>query len=173
MLISSASPSDLIDWFHNCQHKQRVLCLLLAPSNSDQTEITTIVKDVFAVDATLGGEIAVLLFHSRKGRKLGIETGSGSCKTFGGQEFPAVNSSDETTYPLRNLAMFRDMRNEAIPHRERLAQESARKTARFVHELMGLCTVTPEEIPAACLLVQGLERSIVIPLGENWTADTL
>lgn len=173
MMITSASPVDLIDWFHNRQNRQRVLCLLLAPSSSDQTHIAEVVESVFATDAKLGREIAVLLFHPNVRRELGIESSERGCMTFPGKEFPTLNSSDDTAYPLRDLQMFRDMRSEVEPYRAQVAKESAQATARFVLDLMELCAVKQEEIPAACLLVQGLERSVVVPLGKDWTADTL
>jgi uracil phosphoribosyltransferase len=36
MIITAATPQDLVDWFHTRQEHQRVLCVLLAPSQEDQ-----------------------------------------------------------------------------------------------------------------------------------------
>lgn len=172
MLITSATPQELINWFHDRQEEQRVLCVMLAPAQEDQQKLSLLIGDLFNADAALGQEIAFLLLHPNANTPLGIDKGYGRFATFRGSAFPSHHNND-LAYSLRDVEIFRDMSSEGEHYRQEIAYESAKSTALFAPDFMKLFNISPNELPAMCTIVKGLDASIVLPLGKDWTPDSL
>jgi hypothetical protein len=173
MIITSATPQELVDWFHTSQEEQRLLCVMLAPAKDDQRKVSQLIDDVFLADATLGKEIAFLLIHPDAKTPLGLDKGYGRFATFRGEAFPSKVECSKLAYSLRDAEVFRDMSNEGEAYRQEVADGSARAMASFVPDFMELFGVKPHDIPAMCVLVKGLDESIVLPLGKGWTTDSM
>jgi hypothetical protein len=173
MIISSAAPKELVDWFHNQQQTQRVLCVLLAPSNSDQEKFSELVKDLYATDTVLGEEVAFLLLHPGASTPLGLDKGYGEYAMLQGAAFVGGRQSDGLAYSLREAAIFRDMSDTGGIYRKEIASRSSEAMARFVPDFMKLFAVLPSDIPALCVIVKGLNESAVLPLSAAWTAQSL
>lgn len=172
MIITSATPHELVHWFHSRQEEQRVLCVMLAPAQEDQRRVSRLIAELFDADAALGEEVAFLLIHPNANTPLGLDKDCGEFATFRGSAFPPRGHQD-LAYSLRDVEVFRDMSNEGAPYRQEVAEKSARAMAFFVPEFMKLFGVLPHELPAICVLVKGLDESIVLPLGKEWTQDSL
>lgn len=172
MIITSATPQELVYWFHVKQDKQRVLCVMLAPAQEDQKKLVSLIGDLFNADATLGKEIAFLLLHPKANKPLGLDKGYGEFATIPGCAFPS-NGHRGPAYSLRDAEIFRDMSDEFEFHRKDIAIQSAKSTASFVPEFMELFGVSQSELPALCVLVKGVDDSIVLPLGNDWTTGSL
>ena len=78
-----------------------------------------------------------------------------------------------TANPLRDKEVFRDMCTAGDSYREEIANKSARAMALFVPEFMELFAVSHSELPALCVLVKGLNKSVVLPLGKDWSSVSL
>lgn len=172
MVITSATPQELVNWFHARQEEQRVLCVMLAPAKEDQRKLSQLIADLFDADAILGEEVAFLLIHPSANTPLGIDKGYGEFATLRGSAFIS-HGHKGLAYSLRDTKLFRDMSNEGVPYRQEVAEKSSRAMALFAPEFMGLFGVKPRELPALCVLVKGLDQSIVFPLGRDWTTDSL
>ncbi|MCF8205618.1 MAG: hypothetical protein K9J82_11105 [Methylotenera sp.] len=172
MIITSATPQELVQWFHARQEEQRVLCVMLAPAQEDQRKVSRLIAELFDADATLGEEVAFLLIHPSANTPLGLDKGYGEFATLRGSAFPS-HGRRGLAYSLRDAEVFRDMSNEGAPYRQEVADKSARAMALFVPEFMKLFGVSQRDLPAMCVLVKGLDESIVLPLGKDWTQDSL
>lgn len=173
MIISSAAPQELVNWFHNQQQTQRVLCVLLAPSNSDQEKFSELVKDLYATDTILGEEVAFLLLHPGASTPLGLDKGYGQYALLQGAAFVGGRPSDGLAYSLREAAIFRDMSDTGGIYRKEIASKSSEAMARFVPDFMKLFAVRSSDVPALCVVVKGLNESAVLPLGAGWTVQSL
>lgn len=173
MIITSATPQELVNWFHTRQDDQRILCILLAPAQEDQHKISQMVSELFDADAVLGDEVAFLLLHPNADTPLGLDKGYGTFATLRGSAFPVRENRRKLAYSLRETDVFRDMSSDGDPYRKEIANKSARAMALFVPEFMNLFGVSQRELPALCVLVKGLDESIVLPLGKDWTQDLL
>lgn len=173
MIITSATPQELVNWFHTRQEDQRILCVMLAPAQDDQRKVSRLVAELFDADAALGNEIAFLLIHPSANTPLGLDKGYGEFATLLGSAFPIHEDRRRLAYSLRNTEVFRDMSNNGDPYRQEIADKSARAMALFVPEFMQLFGVSQRDLPAMCVLVKGLDDSIVLPLGKGWTQDSL
>lgn len=173
MIISSATPQDLVEWFHSRQEKQRLLCVLLAPSKADQKKIIDLVDDVYATDAVLGDEVAFLLLHPGADTTLGLDKGYGEFATLRGTVFSGSKSKSGLAYALRDAEIFRDMSDEGEPYRRDIAEKSSRAMGLFVPAFMKLFSVNPGELPALCIVIKGMNDSVVLPLGTSWTVESL
>ena len=173
MIITSATPQELVDWFHTRQEDQRILCVMLAPSQEDQHKVSQLVAELFRADAVLGDEVAFLLIHPSANTPLGLDKGYGAFAILRGDAFPIHESRRQLAYALRETDVFRDMSRHGEPYRQDVADISARSMALFVPQLMNLFGVSHNDLPALCVLVKGLDESIVLPLGNDWTQDSL
>jgi hypothetical protein len=173
MIITSATPQELVNWFHTRQDEQRVLCVMLAPAQDDQRKVSQLIGELFDADAALGEEVAFLLIHPAANTPLGLDKGYGKFATLRGSAFPSSAGRRGLAYSLRDAEVFRDMSNEGAPYRQEVAEKSARAMALFVPEFMKLFGVSQRDLPAMCVLVKGLDESIVLPLGKGWTQDSL
>lgn len=173
MIITSVTPKELVNWFHTRQEDQRILCVMLAPAQEDQRKISELVAELFEADAVLGDEVAFLLIHPSANTPLGLDKGYGEFATLRGSAFPIREGRRHLAYSLRETEVFRDMSNEGGPYQREIAEKSARAMALFVPEFMQLFGVSQRDLPALCVLVKGLDESIVLPLGRDWTKDSL
>ncbi|WP_298207840.1 hypothetical protein [Acidovorax sp.] len=173
MIITAATPQELVNWFHTRQEEQRVLCVMLAPAQDDQRKVSQLIAELFEADAALGEEVAFLLIHPTANTPLGLDKGYGSFATLRGSAFPSHTGRRGLAYSLRDAEVFRDMSNEGAPYRQEVADKSARAMALFVPEFMKLFGVSQRDLPAMCVLVKGLDESIILPLGKEWTRESL
>lgn len=173
MIITSVTPKELVNWFHTRQEDQRILCVMLAPAQEDQRKISELVAELFETDAVLGDEVAFLLIHPTANTPLGLDKGYGEFATLRGSAFPVREGRRHLAYSLRETAVFRDMSDEGGPHRREIAEKSARAMALFVPEFMQLFGLIQRNLPALCVLVKGLDESIILPLGKDWTKNSL
>lgn len=162
MLITAASPQELVDWFHIKQEDQRIMCVMLAPELEDQQKLRDLILRFSAADAVLGSEVAFILLDPTGGSAVGLDRGFGDVGAFSGVAFP-----------LRDTTSFRDLTDEWEYHRAHVAKTSARGMARFVPEFMEIFEVKPDELPCLCLVVHGVDESIVLSLEKDWTVDHL
>lgn len=135
---------------------------MLAPGNEDQKKIQVLTHDLFRADAVLGFEVAFLLLHPAANSLLGLPVGEGGVAAFSG-----------LTYPLRDASSFRDLSEVSGSYRVQVAETSARAMARFVPDFMGIFGVDNSELPCLCLVVRGIDESVVLSLGSAWTPDQL
>ncbi|MGA4099920.1 hypothetical protein ACI2S5_02915 [Ralstonia nicotianae] len=173
MIVTSATPTELVNWFHSRQDTQRVLCVLLAPSKGDQQKITDLVDDLYATDAVLGEEVAFLLLHPGANTPLGLDKGYGGFATLRGTAFPGSSRNRELAYSLRDAEVFRDMSSDVGIYRQQIAEKSSRAMALFVPEFMKLFSVAVTDLPALCVVIKGLNESAALPLGSAWTVKNL
>lgn len=173
MIITSATPEELVNWFHTRQEEQRVLCVMLAPAQGDQQKVSELTAELFDADAALGEEVAFLLIHPTANTPLGLDKGYGKFAMLRGSAFPSPTKRRDIAYSLRDAEVFRDMSSEGGPYRREIADKSARAMALFVPEFMKLFGASQRDLPALCVLVKGLDESIVLPLGKSWTKDSL
>lgn len=173
MIITSATPQELVNWFHTRQEEQRILCVMLAPAEDDQMKMAALVANLYEADAVLGEEVAFLLLHPSANTPLGLDKGYGQFATLLGSAFPSASTSGGTAYPLRDKEVFRDMSTAGDSYRQEIANKSARAMALFVPEFMELFAVSHSELPALCVLVKGLNKSVVLPLGKDWSSVSL
>lgn len=162
MLITSATPQELIDWFHVKQEKQRIMCVMLAPELEDQQKLKDLILGFSAADAVLGGEVAFILLDPTGSSAVGLDRGLGEVGAFSGVAFP-----------LRDTTSFRDLTDEWEHHRDHVAKTSARGMARFVPDFMQIFNVEPADLPCLCLVVHGVDESIVLSLDKEWTTEHL
>lgn len=162
MLITSATPQELVDWFHTRQEDQRIMCVMLAPELEDQQKLKELTLRFAAADAWLGSEVAFILLDPNGDSAVGLNRGMGEVGAFSG-----------TAFPLRDTTGFRDLTDDWAHHREHVAQTSARGLARFVPEFMEIFGVGPEDLPCLSLVVHGVDESIVLSLREDWTVKEL
>lgn len=173
MIITSATPQELVNWFHMRQEEQRILCVMLAPAEDDQQKMAKLVANLYETDAVLGEEIALLLLHPSATTPLGLDNGSGRFATLRGSAFPSASTHRGVAYPLRDNEVFRNMSREVGIYRQDIADKSSRAMALFVPEFMKLFAAPLTELPALCVLVKGLNESAVLPLGKDWSPDSL
>lgn len=173
MIITSAAPPELVNWFHSRQNTQRVLCVLLAPSKFDQKKIINLVDDLYATDTVLGEEVAFLLLHPSANTSLGLDKGYGEFAMLRGTAFPRSSRSRGLAYSLRDAEVFRDMNSDGDIYRQEIAEKSSRAMALFVPEFMKLFSVVATDLPALCVVIKGLDESAVLPLGSTWTVESL
>ncbi len=169
MIITSATPKELINWFHTRQEDQRILCVMLAPAQEDQRRISELVAELYAVDAALGDEVAFLLIHPNAKTLLSLDNDHGKLPTLSGNAFPVQEEQPDLAYPLRRTEVFRDISAASMLYRQEIADESARAMAYFTNDFMRLFGVSALDLPALCVLIKGLDESIVLPLGQGWT----
>ncbi|WP_192561107.1 hypothetical protein [Pseudomonas gozinkensis] len=162
MLITAASPQELVDWFHVKQESQRIMCIMLAPELQNQQKVEDLILEFSAADAVLGTEVAFILLDPTGSSAVGLDRGLGEVGAFSGVAFP-----------LRDTTSFRDLTDEWKHHRSHVAKTSARGTARFVPEFMDIFQVKPDELPCLCLVVHGVDESIVLSLEKDWAMEHL
>lgn len=167
MFVTSATPRELVDWFHRDHHGQSVLCVLLAPAQVDQDKLLAIVRDLYETDAILGAEVAFILLHPNAEQIVAL-AGLGSMPVLRGAHFPQAEQFMRTPRPLRDTGLFIDESTQNDFVREDMALQSARAMARFVPDFMKLFAVRPHELPALCVLVRGLNESVTVPLPKVW-----
>jgi hypothetical protein len=173
MLISSATPQELIDWFHKGHHGQSILCVLLAPAQTDQVKLTALIQEVYATDAMLGPEVAFLLLHPDAKKPLGL-MGPGGIPVLQGTVFPDQGKAhSHVALPLRDTLLFSDVNTEHDVQRQEIARQSARAMAYFVPEFMRIFGIPTDELPALCVSVKGIGESVVVPLGPQWQGEDL
>ncbi|HCL4227676.1 TPA: hypothetical protein N2C25_005936, partial [Pseudomonas aeruginosa] len=97
MLITSATPQELVDWFHTRQEDQRIMCVMLAPELEDQQKLKELTLRFAAADAWLGSEVAFILLDPNGDSAVGLNRGMGEVGAFSG-----------TAFPLRDTTGFRD-----------------------------------------------------------------
>ncbi|PYC03572.1 hypothetical protein DMX09_15585 [Pseudomonas protegens] len=173
MLISSASPQELVDWFHTRQEQQRLLCVLLAPSDADQQKLASLIANLDEADTALGRKVAFLLLDPTTNNALGIDQPRGEVAAFPGYAFPSSQHPEKFIRPLRNEQTFQDLGHDWEELRGRIARNSSKATAQFVPEFAELFAISPAEQPCLCVLVKGLDQSVVLPLGDDWSEATL
>jgi hypothetical protein len=121
----------------------------------------------------LGDEVALLLLHPGASTPLGLDRGYGKFATLRGTAFPPTRYRPALAYALRDTDVFRDMSSEGGIYCQEIAEKSSRAMALFVPEFMRLFGVAHSELPAMCVLVKGLDQSVVLPLGREWDAAAL
>lgn len=173
MIISHASPQELVEWFQTGQEGQRLLVVLLAPASADQAKLVSLIDDVFAADAVLGQEIAFLLLHPASTTPIAVDRGYGQYATLRGTTFPRADDRSRQDHPVHDVHALRDLSDVDGPYRQEISKKSASSMARFVPEFMTLFGVEPGELPALCVLVKGLDESVVLPLSKEWTKEDL
>jgi hypothetical protein len=146
---------------------------MLAPAEDDQKKMATLVANLYETDAVLGEEVAFLLLHPSANTPLGLDKGYGKFATLRGSAFPSASTHRGVAYSLRDNEVFRDMSREGGIYRQDIADKSSRAMALFVPEFMNLFAVPHTELPALCVLVKGLNESAVLPLGKDWSPDSL
>ena len=162
MVISKATPKQVLDWFMSGRANVDILCLLLAPSRKDRDRIRELIEDSSAYDALMGRKIGFLLMYPGQGSALGLGHGS-SRSVFPGEPL------------FRDL---RDLRTELTEFQDgdfygRIASETAAQMAHFVPDFMDLLGIGSEALPTLCVLVYGEEHFKTISLGNDWTLDEL
>lgn len=162
MLITAASPQELVDWFHIQQEDQRIMCVMLAPELEDQQKLKDLILEFSAADAVLGGEVAFILLDPTGSSAVGLDRGLGEVGAFSGVAFP-----------LRDTTSFRDLTDDWEHHRSHVAKTSARGMARFVPEFMDIFEVNADELPCLCIVVHGVDESIVLSLEKHWKIEHL
>jgi hypothetical protein len=173
MLISSVTPQELVDWFHkNHRHGQTILCVLVAPAQSDQEKLAATIRNAYTADAMLGAEVAFLLLHP-DAKKIVALGGLNIIPVLQGSTFVSPRGEDVIPHRLLDTTLFRDISSERDYLRQEMADQSARAMARFAPEFMQLFTLGAHELPALCILVRGLRESVVVPLQKNWGQDDL
>lgn len=150
-----------------------VLCTLLAPSQKDQAKLTAFIEDMYQTDAVLGDEIAFLLLHPGAQTPLGLDKGYGEFATLRGTAFTGATRKRDLAYSLRDTQVFRDMSRDGDPYRKEIAEKSSKAMALFVPEFMELFGVRQSEVPALCVLVKGMDESVVVPLSKDWTVENV
>jgi len=150
-----------------------VLCTLLAPSQNDQAKLTALIEDMYQTDAVLGDEIAFLLLHPGAQTPLGLDKGYGEFATLRGTAFVGTARKRDLAYSLRETQVFRDMSRDGDSYRKEIAEKSSKAMALFVPEFMELFGVRPSEVPALCILVKGMDESVVVPMAKDWTVETV
>lgn len=177
MLISAASPQALIDWFHIKQESQKIMCVMLAPASEDQKKLEALTLNLYQADAVMGREVAFILLHPGVAGTVGLEFDLGEVAAFTGIAFPSEEARSahrgDLAYPLRHTPSFRDLSDESDRSRADIAGETSRAMARFVPDFMNIFEVKPSELPCLCLVVKGIDESIVLSLKPNWTSDQL
>jgi hypothetical protein len=173
MLISSVTPQELVDWFHmDHRHGQTILCVLVAPAQSDQEKLAATIENAYKADAMLGNEVAFLLLHPKTKEAVALG-GVGVIPVLQGTTFSSSRHEDALPRALRDTELFRDVSSEHHFLRQEISKQSARTMARFASEFMDLFGVNADELPALCILVRGLRESVVVPLHENWAQNDL
>ncbi|MDY7066555.1 hypothetical protein PsexTeo8_30140 [Pseudomonas extremaustralis] len=138
------------------------MCVMLAPELEDQQKLKDLTLRFAAADSWLGSEVAFILLDPKGDSAVGLDRGMGEVGAFSGAAFP-----------LRDTTGFRDLTDDWAKHRDRVAQISARGLARFVPEFMEIFKVTPKDLPCLSLVVHGVDESIVLSLGKDWTVEEL
>lgn len=157
MIITSATPDQIVQWFHTADHGQELLCIVLGTSKDDRRKFTSLIREFFEVDAVLGNRVAFLVLHPKAEKAIGLHEGFG--------RFAVLNGEVHT---LRDSQAFRDVSDEGEAYRSQIARECARTMARLVPDFMDLFGVTAAELPAACTLIRGRPEAIIAPLGRDW-----
>lgn len=174
MIISSASPAEIVNWFHRGDHRHQLLCMTLAPSESDRSKLSSLIQNFFQADAALGPKIAFLLLHPNARQRLAIPGSMGKFAAFAGDSFSQRVEDESVAVTLRDTPVFRDVSDEGELYRAEIARESARAAARLVPDFMEVLGLTRTEMPAVCTLLRCKSDSYVRPLGANWKqADLL
>lgn len=173
MLISSASPQELVDWFHTRQEQQRLLCVLLAPSSTDQKKLTELIADLEQADVVMGRKVGFILLDPKATTALAIERSGGEVAAFPGNLLSSTQHPGDDIRVLRDEQVFREIGPNWEEVQQRAAKDTSKATARFVPEFADLFEISPEDLPCLCILVKGLDESAVVPLGKNWSAEQL
>ncbi|WP_025128059.1 hypothetical protein [Pseudomonas sp. PH1b] len=176
MLISSASPQELVDWFHTRQEpltQQPLLCVLLAPRNADQKKLTKLIADLDDVDRAMGSKVGFILLDPKATTTLAIDRSGGEVAAFPGQVLSSAQHPGDDIRALRDEQAFQDLGQNWEKVQQRIARDTSKATARFVPEFLELFEISPEDQPCLCVLVKGLDESVVLPLGRDWSAEQL
>ncbi|MCU7646033.1 hypothetical protein [Pseudomonas piscis] len=174
MLISSASPQALVDWFHTRQTEQRLLCVMLAPSDADQQKLASLIANLDEADSAMGRKVAFILLDPTTDNTLGIlEQPGGNVVAFPGRASPSLQPGNQPIRALRDEQTFRDLGPGWEDLRKRMARNSSKATAQFVPAFAELFAISPSEQPCLCVLVKGLDKSVVLPLGSDWSTTSL
>ena len=178
MLISAASPQALIDWFHAKQEHQKIMCVMLAPGTDDQKKLESLTQNLYHADAVLGSEVAFILLHPKMDGAVGLDVGRyGEVAAFPGLAFPPRDEGRgghrELAFPLRETSSFRDLSDMFGNHRSQIATTTSRAMARFAQDFMAIFNIKVTELPCLCMVVKGVDESIVLNLKPAWTPDQL
>lgn len=189
MIISSGKPEQLVEWFHNWQNELRVLCILLAPDETDLKNIAALVEHPYAADARLGKNLGFLVLL-KEGDKLNIDHRYRSNEH--GLDNPAkprplsidLQNSEAREYgaflgiylPLNDWAEgngVQSLRSIESNYRAAVANKAAEAMAYYVPELMEIFKVDHNQLPTLCVLVKGINKAAILPLGNDWNNDSL
>lgn len=174
MLISSASPQALVDWFHTGQTEQRLLCVMLAPSDADQQKLASLIANLDGADSAMGDKVAFILLDPTTDNTLGIvEQPGGNVVAFPGRAFPSQQPGNKPIRALRDEQTFQDLGPGWEDLHKRMARNSSKATAQFVPAFAKLFAISPSEQPCLCVLVKGLDKSVVLPLESDWSETSL
>jgi hypothetical protein len=173
MIISSATPQEIVNWFHTDDHQQELLCIALATSADDRQKLSDLIEEFYQSDAALGDRVAFLILHPEANTPIGIHRGLGRYSTFRGDAYPTSRANEDRPRSLREMPLFRDMSDEGELYRSQVARESAKAMALIAPEFMRLLEVDSGDLPAICVLVKGMDDVVVVPLGRNWTPADL
>lgn len=173
MIISSATPQELVDWFHGTTSSMELLCVLLAPSSDDQKKLSEMIASPFAADAALGEEIGFLLLHPLAKSPIGLDHGLGKYSALCGELIVGDRPKHSAPFALRDTSIFRDLSNEGEPYQREIASQAAKAMSRFVPEFEKLFCVSAVQFPALCIVVKGVNQSIVLPAINDWKAEDL
>jgi hypothetical protein len=157
MILSCATPLQIIEWFQSGQSKADVLCILLAPSSEDRQRVRQLAQDFFRFDALMRERIHFVLSYPGAQSPLSIRDEQGAVAVFPGE---SLYRPVRGTYA--ELSGFYE--SQAI-------DLIATQMALFVPEFMNILGVEPESLPALCVLVQGQAQIKVIKMDARWNTD--
>lgn len=167
MFVSSAAPEDILRWFHHGQHDQRVLCLILASASDDSDHLSSLIKNFNDTDAALGQEVALIIFHPNANKTFELPARAGAQLLMNGVK-AAFGIS-----PLRDTPLFREVSDDAQHAQIEFSREASRATKKLDLEFMRLFEVLPDQLPAICTMVRGLEKVVIKPLGRDWNSKDI
>jgi hypothetical protein len=157
MILSCATPLQIIEWFQSGQSKADVLCILLGPSIEDRQRVRQLAQDFFRFDALMRERIHFVLSYPGAQSPLSIRDEQGAVAIFPGE---SLYRPVRGTYP--ELPGF---------YESQAVDLIATQMALFVPDFMNILGVGPESLPAICVLVQGQAQIKVINMDAKWNAD--
>lgn len=180
MFITSAGPEDVLRWFHNADHGQEVLCLLLAKENSlanvfsqdeKQTRggLLSLIRNYSNTNVALGSRIAFLVFHAQTGKMLELPGARNTRKIFFADDL--MRPEGDVTVPLSDVPVFTDVSADSFARRMILAEETTESTLQLDASFVELLGIQARCLPAICTFVRGIEDVAVKSLPVQWTEN--
>jgi hypothetical protein len=155
MLLTFASPPQLVEWFHREDRVHDVMCFFLGVSELHLNLLNNIADQVRKFDAAMGEKIAFVLFDNVEPSLMTMEEGQGHKIYYFGQ--PLINGSTSTSL----VTPLRDLNDNISPERIR---DGAAKVFTDFRQFLG---VKYEELPVLVVMVKGIPESYVICLESN------